>query len=100
MKKMVMITVLGLLSGCANYSEKFECGVGKGVGCKSLNHVNRLVESGQLPYDHDELPKPARSPDKMTTPIPLGFKIWVAGYRDDEGYFHAPSYSHLGASHD
>ena len=98
MKKVLLVLSLGALSGCSNYAEKFDCGAGMGVGCKSLSYVNRMVEKGALPLDEDGLSEVGVYQDHSTTPMPLGFKMWVAGYRDEEGYYHDPSYIHLGGS--
>ena len=39
-----------LLSGCSTYQETFECKPGKGVGCRSLSHVNQMVDAGADPF--------------------------------------------------
>ncbi|MDP4840155.1 MAG: hypothetical protein NWR43_01010 [Alphaproteobacteria bacterium] len=98
MKKLSLIGVLAVLSGCSNYAETFDCGAGMGVGCKSLSYVNRMVEKGVLPLDEDGLSDIGTYKDQSTTPLPLGFKMWVAGYRDEEGYYHDPSFIHLGGN--
>ena len=98
MKKLVLIGVLGLLSGCSNYAEKFDCGAGMGVGCKSLTYVNRMVEKGTLPLDEDGLSDVGVHHDHSTAPLPLGFKMYVVGYRDEDGYYHDPSFIHLGGN--
>lgn len=42
---------LASLSGCTPYSESFDCPPGQGVGCKSLNVINQMVEEGKLPLE-------------------------------------------------
>lgn len=42
---------LGTISGCTPYSESFDCPPGHGVGCKSLNVINQMVEDGKLPLE-------------------------------------------------
>ena len=47
-------TLLGLwslsLTGCMGvYEGGFDCPPGKGVGCKSISEVHRMVEEGELP---------------------------------------------------
>ncbi len=98
--KPLCVLSLMLLGGCSTYQEHFDCDVGKGVGCKSLSYVNRLVDRGDLPYPEDLPPLTTADVDRDQSTIPLGYKMWVAGYRDNKGYYHSPSYIHLGGAHD
>ena len=50
-KPIVLLITLTLANGCTPYSESFDCPPGRGVGCKSLNVVNHMVEEGQLPLE-------------------------------------------------
>lgn len=100
MRHIISFGALVVLVGCSNYSEKFECGSGPGVGCKSLTHVNNLVEVGDLPFDMDELHKSAHKAERLVTPERNSFKMWVASYRDESGYYHEPSYVRIGDQHE
>ena len=136
LKSIPLFLGLAALSGCSTYSETFDCPPGRGVGCKSLSKINRMVEEGQLPLEErSDQDHPARTlpvkeslkdldpknQDSKTLkskkshnwietkddhqPINLlnqeslfvespktRLKIWVAGYEDEEGNTHAPSY--------
>lgn len=136
LKSIPLFLSLAALSGCSTYSETFDCPPGRGVGCKSLSKVNRMVEEGQLPLeespgqdfpvqDHPAQTLPVKEPNENRDlknreskkphnwievkddyqPINLlnreslsvenskaPLKIWVAGYEDEEGNTHAPSY--------
>ena len=50
-KPIALLITLTLANGCTPYSESFDCPPGRGVGCKSLNTVNHMVEEGQLPLE-------------------------------------------------
>ena len=50
-KPMTLLITLVIANGCTPYSESFDCPPGRGVGCKSLNIVNHMVEEGQLPLE-------------------------------------------------
>lgn len=87
MKKLLLLS-LTLLTGCSTYSEKFDCGVGPGVGCKSLSHVNQMVERGQLPADDED-------DFEASSQSPKGQRIWIAPHTDENGHYHDSSYLHL-----
>jgi conjugal transfer pilus assembly protein TraV len=42
-------TISLTLSGCSTTSESFDCKAGRGVGCKSISEVNRMVDQGHYP---------------------------------------------------
>lgn len=85
---------LGVLGGCATYSETFECGVGPGVGCKSLSQVNAMVENGQLPVEDPD--EGAMVQEKVwDPPASSGQRVWMAPYRDEEGHMHEGAYIRL-----
>ena len=50
-KPIALLITLAIANGCTPYSESFDCPPGRGVGCKSLNIVNHMVEEGQLPLE-------------------------------------------------
>ena len=80
-----------LLSGCSTYQETFECKPGKGVGCRSLSHVNQMVDAGVLPLESTQ------SPQNVTLPPvkqPM-LRIWLADYKDGEGIVHEAALVHV-----
>lgn len=50
-KLMTLLMTVAIVNGCTPYAESFDCPPGRGVGCKSLNTVNHMVEEGQLPLE-------------------------------------------------
>ena len=46
--KIISLSMVLMLSACSTSSEVFECEAGKGVGCKSISTVNKMVEQGKL----------------------------------------------------
>jgi conjugal transfer pilus assembly protein TraV len=42
------------LGGCGTTSETFDCQAGKGVGCKSISTVNKMVDQGSLGGEEEE----------------------------------------------
>lgn len=93
MQKITLFLLSITLTGCSQYAETFDCGVGPGVGCKSLTYVNRHVEQGRLPYEEEE--EGSKKGEKKEDPIDLNRReqrVWIASYRDEAGYVHEPSY--------
>lgn len=86
------------LAGCTAYGEKFDCAPGMGVGCKSLSYVDRMVEKGNLPKDEEDVPDLKASLKKSADTVNENshksgdLKMWVAGYEDEQGHYHEPSY--------
>lgn len=99
---------LASVSGCTPYSESFDCPPGRGVGCKSLNVINQMVEEGKLPLEGSplegdgvlennshtiELIEASHSPSSQ---VPHSralsrdthLKVWMAAYEDEGGVFH------------
>lgn len=66
-----------LLSGCSTTSETFDCKEGKGVGCKSISEVNRMVDQGML---RDGTLEVGGSVSMMPSPPP----IILAGYPNEK----------------
>jgi len=60
----VHLMTFSFLSGCSTTSEVFDCEAGKGIGCKSISEVNRLVEQGQAGGNSDE-----PQSQKMVAPV-------------------------------
>lgn len=102
MKYLIMLISLSLLVGCANpgMHTQFSCGKGKGVGCKSVSEVNKMVESGEIfnasekkkskrikgsklhyAKPHKDITGPERFPEQHIS-------VWFAPYVDDQDNFH------------
>lgn len=64
-KPIALLITLTLANGCTPYAESFDCPPGRGVGCKSLNIVNHMVEEGQLPLEET----PLKSDALKSTPL-------------------------------
>jgi hypothetical protein len=98
MKKLSLLFCLVNLSGCSTYSETFDCSPGTGVGCKSLNQVNKMVEKGHLPYREEEdisvvttipdrtLP-PRDGPVTLTAEAVPTQRVWFTPRRDSYGHY-------------
>ena len=56
--KIISLSMVLMLSACSTSSEVFECEAGKGVGCKSISTVNKMVEQGKLSHNDE--------PDSLT----------------------------------
>lgn len=113
-----LLLFLILLSGCSTSSEVFECEAGKGIGCKSISDVNKMVDNGKLANNEE--------PDflKVSTPIfeknaPIvgtrevvlnetvlsdqtlinrvgeeSLRVWIAPFQDEQGNLHEGSVIH------
>lgn len=105
-KVFLLIVSLSILTGCASLNSEFNCPAKKGIGCKSIQEVNELVNDGVLdnnliktsktPKTKNSAPsffsigmkgKPARSRDKVLS-------IWLAPYEDANGNYHDASTVH------
>ncbi|MBY0281471.1 MAG: type IV conjugative transfer system lipoprotein TraV [Alphaproteobacteria bacterium] len=112
------LSVLMLLSGCSTTSEVFECEAGKGIGCKSISEVNKMVDTGKLAHNEEPNSLKAVAPvfahNNMNTesnPVkaheivlsdlttvsrvqetPL--RIWIAPFQDEQGNLHEGSVVH------
>lgn len=40
-----------IITGCATLNDEFSCGIGPGVGCTSIDEVNKMVNDGFLVQD-------------------------------------------------
>ena len=93
------IGILGL-SGCTQYAETFDCGAGIGVGCRSLNDVNRMVEAGHLPRGDDGEADFISIKDSISHHKSTKQRVWMTGHRDAQGHYHEPSYIQMRLRHD
>ena len=105
MKHIVLVLIGVVLSGCSSLSmnRSFSCGVGEGLGCKSVSEVSDIVDSSNITNDRviqgsqDDLERsvfsmigyyegasnnsmPEREPEKR-------LRIWFAPHIDDYDNF-------------
>lgn len=108
LKLLSLLLILPILNGCMTYSESFDCPPGRGVGCKSLSQVNDMVEKEELPLEKLNTKKEENHKENLSSKLPEGWieaqnatpslRIWVAGYKDEEGNLHGPSYVYASLS--
>ena len=115
---LLFLSVLTLLSGCSTTSEVFECEAGKGIGCKSISEVNKMVDNGKVANNEEsdslETAAPVFVQNKLgsgTNPVdgneivlfdqitvsrvqeaPL--RVWIAPFQDEQGNLHEGSVIH------
>lgn len=105
--------VLGIsfaLTGCAGMNGQFDCNKvgGMGVGCTSLDQVNKMANQGQFnrsssnsvrpTYASNNVPNLQRgySVSAPTAGAPIRYsesiqQVWIAPYEDLSGNYHEPS---------
>jgi conjugal transfer pilus assembly protein TraV len=110
-----------MLAGCSTNSEVFECEAGKGIGCKPISEVNRMVDQGRLGshLSHDEPDSlkplaPVLAQNNLTSETKVSdmkdivlsdhttvnrvqeehLRVWVAPFQDDQGNLHEGSVIH------
>ncbi len=82
LKKLIIITSLLALGACAVHSTKFECEPGKGVGCKSVSKVNKMVDKKQIPEVKEE--KEEKFDEDIFLPGTQK-RIWIAPRKAADG---------------
>lgn len=104
------------LTACSTSSEVFDCEAGKGIGCKSISHVNRMVNKGQLGYDPeldgvnnitapvlasstspggDELGQIVLSDNTTVNRVSeQHLRVWMAPFQDEQGNLHEATVVH------
>jgi hypothetical protein len=79
------------LTGCATYNEGFDCEPGKGIGCVSLSHVNRMVDQGKVPFQSEsQWEQSSKNPASHKTR-----RLWVSAHTDEDGVRHEDSLLHV-----
>jgi len=53
MKKIISMVALSFLTQCSVYQEEFDCPYGKGVGCKSTEAVDKMIDQGSFAEEGD-----------------------------------------------
>ena len=69
-KPMTLLMTVAIVNGCTPYAESFDCPPGRGVGCKSLNIVNHMVEEGQLPLENAPFESESLKSEPLETESP------------------------------
>jgi len=87
----------------------FDCQAGKGMGCKSISEVNRMVDQGYFGNSNDEetrslktLAPIAMIPEESIQTSAAGIeripeqnlRLWIAPFQDEAGNFHEESAIH------
>jgi hypothetical protein len=102
MKSLAILILSIQVSGCAVYSTEFECGIGKGVGCKSISEVNELVNNGEItnvqieklpigtafsfkPHGNINASQIVRAPERTA-------RVWMNGFTDAKGDYIGETY--------
>lgn len=112
------LSVLILLSGCSTTSEVFECEAGKGIGCKSISEVNKMVDNGKLANNEEPDSLKVSAPvfeknapiagmreislnEAVLSDQPLvsrvreeSLSVWIAPFQDEQGNLHEGSVIH------
>lgn len=102
-----------VLSGCSTTSETFDCKAGKGVGCKSISQVNKMVDEGSLGTEQEgSAHTPLASPVITTASLSSGpdialsddmvvhrireehLRVWIAPFQDHQGNLHEGTVVH------
>lgn len=126
MKKALILSTLTtlFLTGCSQYQEEYDCSAGKGIGCKSITEVKKMLNQGEIdiPESTTETYQGRGATGKMTimSPVinnvpskgvsPISFmdssgmliqrtpekplRIWIAPYQDSEGNLREASVVH------
>ena len=112
--KALLALSLGIvLSGCSTTSETFDCKAGKGVGCKSISQVNKMVDEGSLGTEQEgSAHTPLASPVITTASLSSGpdialsddmvvhrireehLRVWIAPFQDHQGNLHEGTVVH------
>jgi conjugal transfer pilus assembly protein TraV len=104
--KFGVILFIASLSACNAMNSSFDCPNKAGTSCKSLDQINRMVDSGQLQSKPDVSMSNSyhKTPEfqsvtsfsnyKPGEPLRYGEtvqRIWIAPYEDTEGNYHQES---------
>lgn len=111
--KTAMIVSVSFLTACASLNSSYDCPNQAGVMCKSLDQINSMVDSGQIPCRNQpvvtshckkcsskKIEQIQFQPYNLTTDYqpgtPLRYgetvqRIWVSPFEDTEGNYHQDS---------
>ena len=119
LKNLLTLAIGFLLPGCSTTSETFDCKAGKGVGCKSISQVNKMVDEGSLSLEKEgsayaPISTPVITPTSLLpdSPSSLGqdialsddmvvhrireehLRVWIAPFQDQQGNLHEGTMVH------
>lgn len=118
-----LLLSLLFLGGCTHHQEEFECPSGKGIGCKSITDVKKMLNQGEIEIPEtttEAYQKRGSGVMNIRTPLitnasfetmtPIAFvdqsgmmiqrtpekplRIWIAPYQDMDGNFRESSLVH------
>jgi conjugal transfer pilus assembly protein TraV len=102
LKIVITISLIGLLTGCADLNSHFDCPMKPGVMCKRLDQVDGMVDAGAITGQPDGMVRGqmvayhggAAMP--MLTPVnaPIRYpervmRLWVAPFEDADGNYYS-----------
>jgi conjugal transfer pilus assembly protein TraV len=101
--KIILIIPIIFLTGCAGMNSKFDCNIGPGGTCRSMDQVNKEASSGV--FNTNSIPVSAARQNSTNLGYPLlAYKgqpirtgetiqrIWIAPFEDQDDNYHEPSY--------
>jgi conjugal transfer pilus assembly protein TraV len=121
LQALIFLTLAILLSACSTTSETFDCEPGKGVGCRSITTVNKMIDQGHFAYPPQGTapllsPVIASSSQAVSEALPQALsvseeivltdktvvqrspeqhmRVWIAPFQDEGGNFHEGSLVH------
>lgn len=93
--KIALMMLVGLtVTGCSLSNEQFDCKYDKGVGCKSITEVNKMVDSGAFgsnqPASITVVTKNQKNSNAMVVErvTEQHLRIWLAPMIDEQGQLH------------
>lgn len=111
MRVLVSMLLGGGLTACTTMNSSFDCPNQAGVNCKSLDQINRMVDTGEI-RGHTQMntgegaktTNVAGNAEFQSFPVQTTFvpgqpirygetvqRIWIAPYEDTEGNYHQDS---------
>lgn len=108
MGKFILLLILLsqlILGGCTTMNSSLDCPNQAGVNCKSLDQINRMVDTGQIRSRSDAHISTCISCVPQFQPFPMSQywagspirysetiqRIWIAPYEDTVGNYHQDS---------
>ena len=78
--------LLFCLSGCATYKSSFNCGDAKGAYCASMDHVDQMINSGEIEnYNEQRLRQKRRRVNDDILPLKTKIEpVEITSYEADD----------------
>jgi len=92
----ILIFPLALTACGTGYNESFDCAPGRGVGCKSISMVDRLVDQEKLPSQIEENQKisPVQTLEINNQGPQKTVRVWIPDFKDKSGRIVEPQIIH------